>query len=98
MTRSDIEIFYLTLPVDNADQAVSLSEYLNQHGVCAAPEGNDGVTCPMEDPSRAALVHQLRKMWTLYWDHSDSGLFGLPVFLKTVEGGCTHCGVGPRVE
>lgn len=96
--RSNTEIFYLTLPVDNADQAVSLSEYLNQHGVCAAPEGNDGVTCPLEDPTAAVVVHSLRKTWSLYWEHSDSSLFGLPILLKDSAGGCSHCGIGPRVE
>ena len=96
MAHNGIEIFYVTLPVDNVDQAVSLSEYLNQHGVCAAPEGNDGVTCPLEEPTRVALIHTLRKMWSLYWEHSDSGLFGLPMLIK--EGGCSQCGIGPRVE
>lgn len=98
MTRSGIEVFYLTLPVDNADQAVSLSEYLNQHGVCASPEGNDAVTCPITNPADSVLIHDLRQSWTRYWEHSDSGLFGLPVLLKTSGGGCPHCGVGPRVE
>lgn len=98
MMRSDIEIFYLTLPVDNADQAVSLSEYLNQHGVCAAPEGNDAVTCPLDEPAKAVLVHNLRKSWSLYWEHSDSSLFGLPMLFKNSDGGCSGCGVGPRVE
>lgn len=97
MTRcGETEIFYLTLPVDNSDQGLSLSEYLNQHGVCAAPEGNDAVVCPMEDPLRTVLVHTLRKSWSLYWEHSDSGLFGLPMMIKS--GDCTGCSVGPRVE
>lgn len=98
MSRSSIEVFYLTLPVNNADEALSLSEYLNQHGVCAAPEGNDGVVCPMEDPAGTVVVHALRKSWKLYWEHSDSGLFGLPVLLKSNAEGCSHCGIGPRVE
>jgi hypothetical protein len=93
-----MEIFYLTLPVDNADQALSLSEYLNQHGVMASPEGVDAVTCPMDDPTRTSLVHQLRKNWEMYWEYSDSGLFGLPVMIKTGGDGCAHCGTGPRVE
>lgn len=97
MTRS-MEIFYLTLPVDNADQGLSLSEYLNQHGILAAPEGSDGVTCPMSDPATTAVVYQLRQSWEMYWEHSDSGLFGLPVMIKTNGGGCAHCGTGPRVE
>jgi hypothetical protein len=96
--NGNIDIIYLTIPVSNADEAVSLSEYLNQHGICATPEGNDGVLCPVDDPDKALTVQALRKSWALYWEHSDSGLFGLPVFLKSFEGGCSHCGVGPRVE
>jgi len=96
--RGGIDLFYLTLPVNNADEALSLSEYLNQHGVCAAPEGNDAVLCPLEDPTRVTVISQLRKTWALYWEHSDSGLFGLPVLLKTHPEGCPQCGVGPRVE
>jgi hypothetical protein len=99
MTLSgNIDIIYLTLPVNNADEAVSLSEYLNQHGICAAPEGNDGVLCPVDDPGKALLVHTLRQSWILYWEHSDSGLFGLPMFIKDSAEGCLHCGIGPRVE
>lgn len=98
MSRSGIEIFYLTIPVNNSDEGVSLAEYLNQHGVCAAPEGNDAVACPVEDPAKGALIHDLHKTWMLYWEHSDCGLFGLPVLLKSSSGGCSECGVGPRVE
>jgi hypothetical protein len=98
MQLRSMEVFYLTLPVDNADQALSLSEYLNQHGIIAAPEGNDSVICPMDDPAKTVLVHQLRKSWEMYWDHSDAALFGLPVMIKVSDGGCAHCGTGPRVE
>lgn len=98
MTRSGIEIFYLTLPVNNADEAVSLSEYLNQHGVCASPEGNDAVTCPVDDPVRAMIIDTLRKTWAMYWQHSDSGLFSLPMMTKSSAEGCSDCGIGPRVE
>jgi hypothetical protein len=52
----------------------------------------------MDDPTRTSLVHQLRKNWEMYWEYSDSGLFGLPVMIKTGGEGCAHCGTGPRVE
>ena len=95
--KSTLEIFYLTLPVDGPDQALSLSEYLNQHGILAVAEDNS-VVCHMTDPDGATLVHQLGRSWVLYWEHSDSGLFGLPMMVKSSGGECHHCSVGPRVE
>lgn len=83
MDMTATNIFYMTLPTENADQAVSLTEYLNQHGIAAAREGTEMVTCPMEDPCMAAVVYQLRRSWERFWDYSDSGLFGLPVYLKS---------------
>lgn len=78
----DISVFYMTLPTDSADQAVSLTEYLNQHGIAAAREGTEMVTCPMEDPMLASEVHMLHRGWKRFWEYSDSGLFGLPVYQK----------------
>jgi hypothetical protein len=75
-------IFYMTLPTENADEAVSLVEYLNQHGVLAAREGTEMVTCPMEHHSMAETVYNLHQSWRRFWEHSDSGLFGLPVYTK----------------
>lgn len=75
-------VFYMTLPTEGADQAVSLAEYLNQHGIPAAREGSDMVTCPMEDPIMAAEVYNLHRSWRRFWEYSDSGLFGLPVYTK----------------
>lgn len=75
-------MFYMTLPTDSADQAVSLTEYLNQHGIMAAREGTEMVTCPMERPDLAADVYNLHRTWKRFWKYSDSGLFGLPVYKK----------------
>ena len=78
----EISVFYMTLPTDSADQATSLTEYLNQHGIPAAREGTEMVTCPMENPSMAAEVYNLHRGWKRFWEYSDSGLFGLPVYQK----------------
>lgn len=78
----DISVFYMTLPTDSADQAVSLTEYLNQHGIAAAREGTEMVTCPMDNPSLAADVYNIHRSWKRFWEYSDSGLFGLPVYHK----------------
>ena len=80
--KSEVSVFYMTLPTDSADQSVSLSEYLNQHGIMAAREGTEMVTCPMESPDLASEVYNLHCSWKRFWEHSDSGLFGLPVYYK----------------
>ena len=84
MILASTETLYLTISVDNADQALSLAEYLSRHGICAAPEGNDAVVCTLTDPRAAVMIHQLRSGWKRYWEHSDSGLFGVPMRADTV--------------
>ena len=98
-----VDVFYLTLPVDSADQAVSLAEYLGRHGVDAAPDGVDAVSVPIERGEsivRTELVQVLVENWKLFWQHSDAELFGLPVLIKDYygEGGCPACGAGPVVS
>lgn len=88
MISSGIRIHHHTETVESADQAVSLSEYLNQHGLLAFKESDDAVMitmeCPTEDHAGEAerLVHILVTTWTLFWEHSDKGLFGLPIYVK----------------
>ncbi len=83
-----IDLFYITQPVDNADQAVSLAEYLNQHGVLAYKEANDSVIVPMQCADKEAVadrsstVYALVQTWKLFWEHSDRGLYGLPIYSK----------------
>ncbi len=81
------DVFYYAQPVDSVDEAVSLAEYLNQHGVLAyKSEGDHGVDIPMECGSSAevadktAAVHTLVSTWRMFWEHSDKGLFGLPIY------------------
>lgn len=81
------DICYLTLPANSADEASSLAAYLTGHGITAVSELNE-VTIPMDDPARAADVMDLRKNWALYWQHSDSEIFGLPIFQKSE---CSDC-------
>ena len=77
--RNSTEVLYLTLVTDNSDEAMSLAEYLNQHGIFAQQSEPNEITCPIDDPATAATIHSLRQTWRLFWEHSDSGLFGLPV-------------------
>jgi hypothetical protein len=78
----DTDLFYLTIPTNNADEAISLENYLNQHGVLAAREGVEMVVCTLTDPAAAATIADLKKTWSMFWDHYDSGLWGLPVYQK----------------
>lgn len=88
MIGNGIRIHHHTETVESADQAVSLSEYLNQHGLLAFKEADDAVMITMECPTEDAageqerLVHILVTTWTLFWEHSDKGLFGLPIYVK----------------
>jgi hypothetical protein len=80
--ESLVEIYYLTLPVDSSDQATSLANYLNAHGVEAVSDTDDGVTCPIPDTKLVSTIHQLHTSWRLFWRHSDEEVFGLSVYVK----------------
>lgn len=88
MIGNGIDVHYYTQPVDCADQAVSLAEYLNQHGWLAYKEGDDAVIVPMECTAKedaadkSAVVYMLVSTWRMFWEHSDRGLFGLPIYVK----------------
>lgn len=83
-----IRIHHHTETVESADQAISLTEYLNQHGLLAFQEANDAVMIPVEcqgeDDAAAAerTIHMLVSTWGMFWQHSDRGLFGLPIYTK----------------
>ena len=74
-------VSYVVVQTQHVDEAVSLAEYLNQHGICAVPEGEE-VTCPLVDLSVSEKIYQLQQSWEMFWEHSDKGLFGLPVYRK----------------
>lgn len=74
-------ISYHTIQTDHVDEAASLSLYLNEHGVCAQDTG-DIVELPVPDAETFEKVEMLKKSWALFWENSDSGLFGLPMYIK----------------
>lgn len=82
--RDAAEALYLALMVDNSDEAVSLAEYLNQHGIFARSDHNE-VCCPIVDPGQSVDIYACYQTWTRYWEHSDRGLFGLPLYQKPAE-------------
>jgi len=77
-----IGISYLAIAVDNADEANSLAHYLNEHGVCAFQQAVNEVNCPLESTEAVAHIELLKQTWRLFWEHSDSSLFGLAVYTK----------------
>lgn len=84
-------VYYLSIPVESADQATSLARYLNAHGVEASGDGPDEVVCPIDssEPRQLSLISTLHQHWRLFWENSDSELYGLPVYVKS--GHCAEC-------
>lgn len=74
-------ISYHTIQTDHTDEAASLAHYLNEHGVCAQ-HINDTVELPVPDADTFTRVEMLKQTWALFWENSDSGLFGLPMYVK----------------
>lgn len=74
-------ISYHTIQTDHVDEAASLAAYLNEHGVCAQ-QVDDTVELPVPDVDTFTRVETLKSTWSLFWENSDSGLFGLPLFIK----------------
>ncbi len=74
-------VSYHTIQTDHTDEAASLAMYLNEHGVCAQ-HINDTVELPVPDAEAFTKVEMLKQTWALFWESSDSGLFGLPMYVK----------------
>lgn len=74
-------ISYHTIQTDHVDEAASLAFYLNEHGVCAQ-QVDDAVELAVPDVDTFTRVEMLKQSWALFWENSDSGLFGLPMYIK----------------
>lgn len=74
-------VSYHTIQTDHADEAASLALYLNEHGVCTQQDG-DAVELAVPDVAAFEKVELLKQTWAMFWEYSDSGLFGLPLFVK----------------
>lgn len=74
-------VSYHTIQTDHVDEAASLAFYLNEHGVCAQ-QVEDAVELAVPDVDVFNRVELLKQTWVLFWENSDSGLFGLPMFTK----------------
>lgn len=78
----------LVYDTDHADEALSLSEYFNQHGIFAVVEDRK-VFIPVEREEILGACSRLYQGWCDFWNYSDKGLWGLPIYEKTV---CSHHG------
>lgn len=76
-------ISYHQIQTDHVDEAESLAFYLNEHGVCAHAQ-RDAVEVPVPDLDTFKHVEMLKTTWSMFWETSDSGLFGLPMYVKGV--------------
>ena len=74
-------ISYHTIQTDHVDEAASLACYLNEHGVCAQ-QTDDTVELAVPDVETFTKVEMLKTTWLMFWETSDSGLFGLPLYIK----------------
>jgi len=77
-------VTYHTIHTDHRDEAASLAFYLNEHGVVAwVSEYNpEAVETPQMDREIFDRVEALKASWVWFWETSDSGLFGLPMYVK----------------
>ena len=88
MIRNGVNISYYTQSVDSEDQAISLVQYLTRHGQPAFKSQSDEVQVAMECATEqeaaetSSLLFRLVECWRLFWTHSDSGVFELPIYVK----------------
>lgn len=80
-----VRVSYHTLMTDSNDEAISLANYLGQHGICAHPSdsASNEVVCPY--PHGTDTIRQIEilcETWPWFWEHSDSTLLGLPIYVK----------------
>lgn len=77
-----VDVSYQKILLDSHDEADSLAGYLNEHGVFAVVQDTNEVSVVSENADTDQLIRTLRTTWRRFWDNSDSGLFGLPMFIK----------------
>jgi hypothetical protein len=74
-------ISYHSIQTDHVDEAASLASYLNEHGV-VAQHSADAVDLAVPDVDTFTRVEMLKLTWALFWENSDSGVLGLPIYVK----------------
>lgn len=76
-----VDISHQMITTDHTDEAESLAAYLGEHGIFAMVEGTE-VRAASNDVETDSLIRTLKGTWRHFWDNSDSGLMGLPMFIK----------------
>jgi hypothetical protein len=86
MIGNGIRLHHHTETVASQDQAVSLVNYLTNHGLLAFQDSPDAVMITMECPTeeiaaeQERIAHMLVTTWQLFWEHTDQGVFDLPIY------------------
>lgn len=82
--EQQINVGYQAIQVDSRDEAESLANYLNEHGIAAfAQEGHEvNVPLVLGDMENYEKVTVLTKTWRYYWDSSGQELLGLAFYVK----------------
>lgn len=76
-----VGISHQMITLQSADEAESFAGYLNEHGIFAVAEHSE-VRAAASDNAADQLIRTLTVTFPFFWDNSDSGLFGLPMFIK----------------
>ena len=77
-----VKVSHQTITMDSNDEAESLAGYFGEHGVFAFVTDEVEVRAASQGAETDALIRTLQGTWQHFWDNSDSGLFGLPMFVK----------------
>lgn len=77
-----VDVSHQVITFDSPDEAESFAGYLNEHGVFSFVTDETEVRAAATDNETDAMIRTLKGTWRRFWDNSDSGLFGLPLFIK----------------
>jgi hypothetical protein len=77
-----VDITHQVIVTDHPDEAQSLAGYFNEHGVFAVVCDDHEVRAASPNSETDSLIRTLKSTWQHFWDNSDSGLMGLPMFVK----------------
>lgn len=77
-----IDVSHQTITTQSNDEAESLAGYLNEHGIFAFVTDEVEVRAASANGEDDLAIRVLKSTWRRFWESSDSGLFGLPLFVK----------------
>lgn len=77
-----VKVTHQTITMESPDEAESMAGYLSEHGIFVFVTDEVEVRAASQDADADQLIRTLQTTWQSFWDNSDSGLFGLPMFIK----------------